>query len=492
MRPPFPRRRRRRRRRPDPEARAAVLFLLPSLAGTAVFVLLPFAETVRRSFFDTLGRNFVGLANYRSVLGNSAFRLAAKNTARFVCTCVPLLLAVSLLLALGVRAVARRRDGSETRRGRLFRTSFLLPMAIPVASIVVLWQALFAQNGLVNGALAALGAQPVDFMGTGAAFWVLVLTYVWKNAGYDMVLWLAGLDGISADLYEAAAVDGAGAWQKFWHITLPNLLPTLALMSSFGPCVALANLGSTLQNTFAAGNRVLDILEEEPVVEEIQGKAGLSFTGAAAEQVSFAYGEERILDGVSVEVPKGSVVGIVGRSGSGKSTLLKLFMRFWEAQQGQVRVSGRDVKDINTANLRDMESFVTQETHLFHDSIRANLRIAKLDATDEEIARACRMASVHQFIESLPQGYDTPVGELGSTLSGGERQRLGLARAFLHQGDFLLLDEPTSNLDSLNEAVILRSLGEERGEKTVLLVSHRKSTMRVADRVYNMDNGRMS
>ena len=208
MRPPFPRR---RRRRPDPEARAAVLFLLPSLAGTAVFVLLPFAETVRRSFFDTLGRNFVGLANYRSVLGNSAFRLAAKNTARFVCTCVPLLLAVSLLLALGVRAVARRRDGSETRRGRLFRTSFLLPMAIPVASIVVLWQALFAQNGLVNGALAALGAQPVDFMGTGAAFWVLVLTYVWKNAGYDMVLWLAGLDGISADLYEAAAVDGAGA-----------------------------------------------------------------------------------------------------------------------------------------------------------------------------------------------------------------------------------------------------------------------------------------
>ena len=282
-------------------------------------------------------------------------------------------------------------------------------------------------------------------------------------------------------LYQAGQVDFLGV-----------LLPTLALMSSFGPCVALANLGSTLQNTFAAGNRVLDILEEEPVVEEIQGKAGLSFTGAAAEQVSFAYGEERILGGVSVEVPKGSVVGIVGRSGSGKSTLLKLFMRFWEAQQGQVRVSGRDVKDINTANLRDMESFVTQETHLFHDSIRANLRIAKLDATDEEIARACRKASVHQFIESLPQGYDTPVGELGSTLSGGERQRLGLARAFLHQGDFLLLDEPTSNLDSLNEAVILRSLGEERGEKTVLLVSHRKSTMRVADTVYNMDNGRMS
>ena len=246
MRPPFPRR---RRRRPDPEARAAVLFLLPSLAGTAVFVLLPFAETVRRSFFDTLGRNFVGLANYRSVLGNSAFRLAAKNTARFVCTCVPLLLAVSLLLALGVRAVARRRDGSETRRGRLFRTSFLLPMAIPVASIVVLWQALFAQNGLVNGALAALGAQPVDFMGTGAAFWVLVLTYVWKNSGYDMLLWLAGLDGIPGELYEAAAVDGANARQQFFWITLPNLLPTLALVG----VLSLPNSFKAFREAFLVG-----------------------------------------------------------------------------------------------------------------------------------------------------------------------------------------------------------------------------------------------
>ena len=208
--------------------------------------------------------------------------------------------------------------------------------------------------------------------------------------------------------------------------------------------------------------------------------------------MGFAYGREEVLRDVSVDIPQGQVVGIVGRSGSGKSTLLKLFMRFWQAQQGQVTVSGRDVNDVNTADLRGMESFVTQETHLFHDSIRANLRIAKLDATDEEIAQACRKASVHQFIESLPQGYDTPVGELGSTLSGGERQRLGLARAFLHQGDFLLLDEPTSNLDSLNEAVILRSLEKERGEKTVLLASHRKSTMRVADTVYNMDNGRMS
>lgn len=270
------------------------------------------------------------------------------------------------------------------------------------------------------------------------------------------------------------------------------LIPTLALMSSFGPVVALANLGSTLQNTFAAGNRVLDILEESPVVEEVTGRTDISFTGAAAENVTFAYGEETILDHVSVEIPKNQIVGIVGRSGSGKSTFLKLFMRFWEPQRGEVKVSGRSVDDINTANLRNMESFVTQETHLFHDSIRNNLRIAKLDATDGEIIAACKKASVHDFIMTLPQGYDTPVGELGDTLSGGERQRLGLARAFLHDATFLLLDEPTSNLDSLNEAVILRSLREEGRGKTVVLVSHRASTMRIADKVYSVEHGRMS
>ena len=270
------------------------------------------------------------------------------------------------------------------------------------------------------------------------------------------------------------------------------LIPTVALMSSFGPVVALANLGSTLQNTFAAGNRVLDILDESPVVEEVTGRPGVSFTGAAAEEVRFSYGQELILDGVSVEVPEHRIVGIVGRSGSGKSTLLKLFMRFWKVQQGRVSLSGRSVDEINTADLRDMESFVTQETHLFHDSIKNNLRIAKLDATDEEIVAACKKASVHDFIMTLPQGYDTPVGELGDTLSGGERQRLGLARAFLHDAPFLLLDEPTSNLDSLNEAVILRSLREEGEGKTVVLVSHRVSTMRVADKVYSVEHGRMS
>ena len=270
------------------------------------------------------------------------------------------------------------------------------------------------------------------------------------------------------------------------------LIPTIALMSSFGPCVALAALGSTLQNTFAAGNRVLDILEEEPAVEEIIGRSEITFDGATAEHVTFSYGNENILTDVSVEIPEHSVIGITGRSGSGKSTLLKLLMRFWSAQQGEVKLSGTSVEDINTENLRKMESFVTQETHLFHDSIRNNLRIAKLDATEEEMIAACKKASVHDFIMTLPQGYDTPVGELGDTLSGGERQRIGLARAFLHDAPLMLLDEPTSNLDSLNEAVILKSLREEKEDKTVVLVSHRESTMRIADRTYSVENGRMS
>lgn len=285
----------------------------------------------------------------------------------------------------------------------------------------------------------------------------------------------------TAVLYENGAVGFDGV-----------VIPVLALMGSFGPVVALANLGSTLQNTFAAGNRVLDILDESPAVEEIEGQKEIGFDGADAKNVIFSYGQERILDDVSVDIPAHQVVGIVGRSGSGKSTLLKLFMRFWEVQQGSVNITKTPVGKVNTTNLRDLESFVTQETHLFHDSIANNLRIAKLDATREELETACKKASVHDFIMSLPKGYDTPVGELGDTLSGGERQRLGLARAFLHDAPFMLLDEPTSNLDSLNEAVILKSLREEQADKTVVLVSHRQSTMRIADSVYCVEHGRMS
>lgn len=270
------------------------------------------------------------------------------------------------------------------------------------------------------------------------------------------------------------------------------IIPVLALMSSFGPCVALAALGSTLQNTFAAGNRVLDILEESPLVEDVSGETEISFDGADAENVTFAYDGEDILKAFSVELPKNSVVGIVGKSGSGKSTFLKLLMRFWRVDNGSINISGHDIEHINTDNLRRMEGFVTQETQLFHDTIRNNLLIAKLDAAQEELEAACKKASVHDFIMSLPDGYDTQVGELGDTLSGGERQRIGLARAFLHNAPFMLLDEPTSNLDSLNEAVILKALNDGREDKTIVLVSHRESTMRIADKVYSVENGRMS
>ena len=293
---------------------------------------------------------------------------------------------------------------------------------------------------------------------------------------FDLIMLLA-----SAALYKNGSIDFAG-----------TVIPTIALMSSFGPTVALSNLGSTLQNTFAAGNRVLDILEESPAVEEIFDGQDIEFSGAGAQNVTFSYGGDVILKDLSVDIPKASVIGITGASGSGKSTLLKLFMRFWDTKEGQIRISDTDISKINTESLRNAESFVTQETHLFHDSIKSNIRIAKTNATDKEIEEACKKASVHDFIMTLKDGYDTPVGELGDTLSGGERQRIGIARAFLHDAPFMLLDEPTSNLDSLNEAIILKSLDTEKNDKTVLLVSHRKSTMRIADRIYSVEHGRMS
>ena len=275
---------------------------------------------------------------------------------------------------------------------------------------------------------------------------------------------------------------------------------TIAMMGSFGPVVALSSLSNNLNQTLASGERVLSLLEETPLVEEIPGDVETSgaeskehgFTGAEAENVTFAYGEEVILDNYSLKLQPGKITGIHGASGSGKSTLLKLLMRFWDVQDGSVSVDGTDVRKIPTKHLRDMESYVTQETHLFHDSIANNIAIAKPGASREEIMEAAKKASIHDFIMTLPKGYDTEVGELGDTLSGGEKQRIGIARAFLHECPLILLDEPTSNLDSLNEGIILKSLKESAEKKTVVLVSHRVSTMNVADVVYEMENGRIS
>lgn len=268
---------------------------------------------------------------------------------------------------------------------------------------------------------------------------------------------------------------------------------TIAMMGAFGPVVALSRLSNNLNQTLASGERVLSLLEESPLVEEIpedekrEEKTGQDFTGAEADHVTFAYNDEKILEDYSLQLQPGRITGIHGPSGCGKSTLLKLLMRFWDVQKGSVSVDGEDVRRIPTRNLRDMESYVTQETHVFHDSILHNIAIAKQGATREEVIAAAKKASVHDFIMTLPEGYDTEVGELGDTLSGGERQRIGIARAFLHDAPLILMDEPTSNLDSLNEGIILKALKESAEKKTIVLVSHRVSTMQVADLVYEVE-----
>ena len=270
------------------------------------------------------------------------------------------------------------------------------------------------------------------------------------------------------------------------------LVATAALMSSFGPVIAVANLGSTLQQTLASGGRVLELLDERPQTEEVDDGVDLgTFSGAAVRRVDFSYGGYPVLDDVSLRIEPGSVVHLSGRSGSGKSTLCKLLMRFWDATRGVVEVSGTDVRRANTASLRETQGYMTQETHLFAGTIGENILLAKPSASPEELAEACRKAALSGLIERLPRGLDTPVGELGETLSGGERQRIGLARVFLHDAPFVLLDEPTSNLDSLNEAAVLRALSEGRGDKTVVLVSHRASTAAIADVEYTVDRGRL-
>ncbi len=289
---------------------------------------------------------------------------------------------------------------------------------------------------------------------------------------------------------------------------------TIAMMGSFGPVVALSSLSNNLNQTLASGERVLSLLEETPMVEEISGDVDIRndsenmsvvsentgreessanvFSGAEAQHVIFAYENETILDDYSLKLEPGKITGIHGASGSGKSTLLKLLMRFWDVDQGSISVDGEDVRKIPTRHLRDMDSYVTQDTHLFHDSIANNIAVGSPGASRKAIIEAAKKASIHDFIMKLPKGYDTEVGELGDTLSGGEKQRIGIARAFLHDSQLILMDEPTSNLDSLNEGIILKSLREASEQKTVVLVSHRKSTMNIADTVFEMKDGRIS
>ena len=269
------------------------------------------------------------------------------------------------------------------------------------------------------------------------------------------------------------------------------VITVIAMMSSFGPTAALSALSNNLNHTLASGNRVLAILEEEPEVYDVTDGSDCCGSEIRCEEVSYAYpdapeGNKEVLNGFSALFVPNKIHGILGKSGCGKSTLLKLLMRFYETDTGSIYYGENNIRRVNTKALRSHISYVTQETFLFHDTIANNLRVAKADATQEELVAAARKASVHDFIMTLPKGYETKLSELGESLSGGERQRIGIARAFLHEADILLFDEPTSNLDSLNEAVILKSLAQEKEDKTILLVSHRKSTMGIAQDIIAM------
>lgn len=277
------------------------------------------------------------------------------------------------------------------------------------------------------------------------------------------------------------------------HLPFASLVMSCVILaSSFGPVLALAGLSSAMDLTLASGERVLSLLEEEPETEDIVDGKEPDFEGMEVKNLTFSYGgQEDILTDLSLPIPRGEMLAIRGQSGSGKSTLLKLLMRFWKAPEGSILLSGLDLGEVNTSHLRSLESFMTQDTDLFQTSIRENIRLGRLSATDEEVEAAAKKASLDAFIQTLPRGYDTPVGELGDTLSGGEKQRIGLARAFLHDAPLLLLDEPTSNLDSLNEGIILKSLQEEKAEgRTIVLVSHRDSTLSLADRELVLTQGR--
>ena len=271
------------------------------------------------------------------------------------------------------------------------------------------------------------------------------------------------------------------------------LIGVILLMSSYGPVIALSNLSSNLLQTLASGERVLSLLAEEPELKDVESAVDLKDVSRIdVENVSFAYGEEQILSDVSLSVKKGEILGIHGRSGSGKSTLLKLLMRFYDPKSGSIKINGKSLPNINTRSLRDNMAYITQQTYIFNETIEENIRLARRDATLEEIMEAAKKASIHDFILSLPEGYQTKMTELGGNLSDGEKQRIGIARAFLHNAPIILLDEPTSNLDSLNEAMILKSLLNVKAEKLIILVSHRQSTMAICDQVIDIENGRMS
>ena len=270
------------------------------------------------------------------------------------------------------------------------------------------------------------------------------------------------------------------------------IIGVAAVFGSFGPVIAISALPGNLTQTFASGDRVLNLLDETPVVTPVENGESIEFNNLNVKNLSFSYDRDTIiLSDICMHAKKGEIIGIVGESGCGKSTFLKLLLRFWQKDNGQICYNGTDIDNINSENLLDNVTMVSQVTYLFDETIEDNIRIAKPNATQDELEKACKMASVHDFILSLPDGYQTRVGALGDNLSAGEKQRIGLARAFLRGSELILLDEPTSNVDSINEGIILKALKEQKRKKSIILVSHRESTMAIADRVYRVEGGRM-
>lgn len=270
------------------------------------------------------------------------------------------------------------------------------------------------------------------------------------------------------------------------------IIGVVAIFGSFGPVIAISALPGNLTQTFASGDRVLNLLSEEPAVKPISDGENFSFESLDVKNLTFSYdGKNNVLTDICMHAKKGEIIGIVGESGCGKSTFLKLLLRFWQKNSGEINYNNIDIDKINSDSLLENVTMVSQVTYLFDETIEDNLRIAKQNATMEEIEAACKMASVHDFIMTLPDGYQTKVGALGDNLSAGEKQRIGLARAFLRGSDLILLDEPTSNVDSINEGIILKALKEQKSNKCIILVSHRESTMAIADRIYRVEGGRM-
>ena len=268
------------------------------------------------------------------------------------------------------------------------------------------------------------------------------------------------------------------------------IVGVVAVFSSFGPVIAVSALPGNLTQTFASGDRVLNLLAEQPAVRPIQNGKKFEYENLEVNDLTFGYEKDApVLQNICLNAKKGEIIGIVGESGCGKSTLLKLLLRFWQKDSGKIEYNGIDIDEVDTDNLLANVTMVSQTTYLFDETIEENLRIAKPDATQEEIENACRLASVHEFIMTLPDGYKTEVGALGDNLSAGEKQRIGLARAFLSGAELILLDEPTSNVDSINEGIILKALKEQKRKKSIILVSHRESTMAIADRIYEIKDG---